>query len=480
MATYYGEGSAVARGQRVSYTLTSQIMHGAEGTVYNIEGKPDYVAKIYDQKRYDAVTNRREGRPDGREFMHAKLRSMVRLCTTVNAQKWASTKGHSFLAWPVDTLLDEKGLFCGYVMPRVKGKGNLYAAVDEGAHDGFFGPGVYTWKSSIKMGKQLAYVVGKLHECGIIVGDFNLQNLLVDQNGFLSFVDNDSFTISPLYKTLVAFPGYVAPELQGKPWSSMRDSCQFTKESDDFSLACVIFQLLTGKHPFNAIVMKTGMDSVSQSSTELNIINGDCPYVHHGIAKRQPDAPDVFGLLFPSWLRELCNRCFDYTAATATKPETIKGRPTAAEWYYALDRLEREQGLRRCAQNAQHYYLPGVGVSGSTRCPWCERDAYLEERKNAILRVSRNGSAAPKSSGSAGRTSPQANASVGSGTTAIQKQGVRQPVAVQTSGLTPAAVKFCGKAFKWVAAIAIGIPLLVVAIEHWEFVLLIALLFLFA
>lgn len=480
MATYYGEGSAVANGQRVTYTLTSQITHGAEGAVYNIEGKPNYVAKIYDQKRYDAVTNRREGRPDGRDFMHAKLRNMVRLSTTVNTQKWASIMGHDFLAWPVDTLLDAQGLFCGYVMPRVKGKGNLYAAVDEGAHEGFFGPGVYTWKMSIMIAKQLAYVVGKLHECGIVVGDFNPQNFLLDQKGLVSFVDIDSYTITPLYKTLVAFPGFVAPELQGKPWSSMRESCQFTKESDDFSLACVIFQLLTGKHPFNAIVVRAGMDSVSQSSTELNISNGDCPYVHHGIAKRQPDAPDVFGLLFPSWLRELCNRCFDYTAATASKPGTIKGRPTAADWYFALDRLERERGLRCCAQNAQHYYLPGVGVSGSIRCPWCERDAYLEERKKAILRVSGSGGTVPKTSASAGGAGSLVGSSAGGGTTAVQKQATRQSAAVKSSVRIRGVVRICSKVIKWMAAFAIGIPLLVLAIEHWEFALLIAVLFFLA
>ena len=478
MATYYGEGSVVAQGRKLTYMLTSQITHGAEGAVYNIEGKPNYVAKIYDQKRYDAVTNRREGRPDGREFMHAKLRSMVSLSAAVSSQKWASTTGHSFLAWPVDTLLDAQGRFSGYVMPRVKGTGNLYAAIDEGAHDGFFGPGSYTWKTSIKIAKQLAYVVGKLHECGIVVGDFNPQNFLLDKAGFISFVDIDSYTISPLYKTLVAFPGLVAPELQGKPWSSKRDSCQFTMESDNFSLACLVFQLLTGKHPFNAIVMRAGMASVSQSSTELNISNGDCPYVHHGIAQRQPDAPDVYGLLFPAYLRELCNRCFDYTGATASKPETMKRRPTAAEWYYALDRLDREQGMRRCAAHAEHYYLPGAGVSGATRCPWCERDAYLEQRKQAILHTVTTG----KTSG--GATGVVAGSGAGGmSVAAAVSQPAGHALATQASGVK-AVLRSClrsfGTIFKWAAGVAIGVPLLVLAVQHWQVTLLLLFLFLLA
>ncbi len=478
MATYYGESGSSANGQGVAYVLTNQIKHGTEGTVYDIQGKPNLVAKIYSQKRYDEVANRRQGRPDGRAFMHAKLTEMVRMGRFVNSQRWASIRGHNFLAWPIDTLVDANGLFCGYVMPRVKGKGNLYAAVDEGAHDVFFGRGKYTWKMAIKIAKQLAFVVGKLHEAGIVVGDFNPQNFLLDSDGFVSFCDTDSYTISPTYKTLVAFPGFVAPELQGKPWSLTRQDCQFTKESDMFSLSCLIFQLLTGKHPFNGIVMRSGMSSVSQSSEERNITNGDCPYVHHGIAKRQPDAPDVFGLLFPVELRELCNRCFDYTGANATQPATIKHRPTAADWYYALNTIENK--LKRCAKNGEHYYIPGAGVNGDKRCPWCERDEYRSSLNIAF----RNGSGSTTSTASANGVALKSTTPNGSSTKFTGANAPQNTRAVasttQSSGLTPAAAEFCKTALKWVAGIVIAIPVLAFLAEGWPIILLLILIGLFA
>ncbi|MDO4805704.1 MAG: hypothetical protein Q4A07_00505 [Coriobacteriales bacterium] len=472
MVTYFGENGASANGRGVTYVLGDQIKHGTEGTVYSIEGNPGMVAKVYAQKRYDEVSDRRQGRPDGRAFMHAKLREMVRQGKSVNSQQWSSVHGHSFLAWPADTLVDANGRFCGYVMPRVKGKGNLYAAIDEGAHDGFFGPGNYTWRTAIKIAKQLAYVVGKLHDAGIVVGDFNPQNFLIDSNGFVSFCDTDSYTISPKYKTFVAFPGYVAPELQGKPWSMTRPDCQFTKESDVFSLSCLIFQLLTGKHPFNGIVMRSGMNSVSQSSEERNITNGDCPYVHHGIAVRQPDAPDVYGLLFPPELRDLCNRCFDYTVKDARNPKTISRRPTAADWYFALDALS-ETGysgnrLTCCKSNAQHYYLPGAGISRSSRCPWCERDEHFASASAAFRSGADGGGIAPNTATSV-ISSPNMVSAKNAGGPVVQKPNANTQT-TQGYGLTPNAAKFCKTALKWAACAAVVVTLIALVLNVWPII----------
>lgn len=468
MAVYYGESkSASGRGGR-RYKLAGEVSHGTEGIVYDIGGMPGHVAKIYNQARYDAVTNAREGRPDGRAFMHAKLREMVRMGGNVTGQQWTSVDGHSFLAWPVDTLIDAGGVFCGYVMPRVRGKGNLYGAVDVYARDDHFGRARYTWKTSIRIAKQLAFVVGKLHESGIVVGDFNPQNFLLDATGLVSFVDIDSYTISPVYKTLVAFPGLVAPELQGMPWSSRRDSCQFTKESDRFSLACLIFQLLTEVHPFNAVVMRAGMVSVSQSSQELNIRRGDCPYVKSGIARRRADAPDVFGLLFPDYLRKLCIRCFDYTEGDALDSSKRARRPTAAEWYAALDKLERD-GIRSCSKDPQHYYVPGAGTRIVRTCPWCERDDYLDSlRKKKVVEASAaitGNSGATKSAGSNVAISNQKPVSHASA------QQVRN--VTKWGGMTPAAKKFTK-----VAVVGILIALAVVCVlrfvvENWLVILII-------
>lgn len=448
MATYYGETGSKAGGSGATYTLASRIGHGSEGDVYAIDGQPEYVAKIYADAKYVQVTNRHEGRPNGQEFMHAKVREMVRLSPVLKTQQWASYHSHSFLAWPTDTLVDASGSFCGYVMPRVRGTGNLYGAVDDYAHDSFFGPGNYTWKTAIKIAKQLAFVTGKLHEAGIVIGDFNPQNYLLDRDGLVSFVDIDSYTISPSFKTLVAFPGLVAPELQGKPWSKKRNDCQFTKESDDFSLACLIFQLLTGEHPFNAVIMKPGMASVSQSSQELNIRNGDCPYVKHGIVPRKASAPDVFGLLLPDYLRILFIKCFDYTSKDATSPERIKARPTAAEWYAALDKLDNER-MRQCRANPQHYYLPGAGVMGKSTCPWCERDEYTA---NAQKKMSHGASsAASRPAPSAGSTTQ--SPAKGAGTT--HTVASQQPVKAQSTGPTPSAARPFITALKWIVGIVI-------------------------
>lgn len=124
----------------------------------------------------------------------------------------------------------------------------------------------------------------KLHSRGIIVGDLNQSNIMVDRKGDVFIVDADSFDITDP-KNRMHFPCTVgqtevlAPELQVCNNLTFPNA-KFTKNSDVFSLAILVFRLLfSGFHPFAGVLTEGSHLSSSGISEHSEIINGNCAYV---------------------------------------------------------------------------------------------------------------------------------------------------------------------------------------------------------
>ncbi len=374
MAVYYGRS-----GKR--YDLGNKLGNGGEGTVYQINGDPGIVAKIYRPERLQM--------PGARQEMKEKIEAML------EAPVSPYVNGILTVAWPVDYLQDGNQQFQGFVMPAVVNKKSLLWACRESERKQLFG-GRYTWKVSIAIAFNLALAIDNLHSAGIIVGDMNPNNILVDEKGLVTLIDADSFTITSrsgkVFRCSVGMEEVLPAELQGKDLS--RPANCFTFASDRFALAIHIFNLLCNNfHPFGCLDLNSPNSSASKNPRVHNITRGYCPYVGSGKGKVNAAAPDMS--ILSAEIRSLFERAFQYTSRTAVKKETLDKRPTAGEWKNALWKLYNEQ-MTICASDKYHIY-PAQYKAG---CPWCAVQGNTGRNINGVKKPSaqsplRKGSTAP-------------------------------------------------------------------------------------
>lgn len=338
-------------------TQNAPFAGGGEGDVYDVVGAPGFVAKIY---KPDKRTTERE----------RKLSVMVSNKPSVMEQ----------YAWPLDVLY-ENGQFIGYIMPKINGKEKLRNIYVYDKRKG------KPWSLFIAIAKNLSAAVHNVHEIHQVVGDLNPENILVNPNdGMVTLVDTDSYHISDssrTYRCGVGMPEFVAPELQGIHFPSA-PLPTFTPESDRFALAVLIFALLmNGAHPFSCKVIS---GSSSKFQPIDNMQNGKCAFFPDSRSSNMDIpryAPDLSSL--PDNIQKLFRRAF---VAGHSTPSL---RPSAEEWYNALEQLE--DNLKTCLKDTQHIYY-----YGAKECPWCK----VNEKMHSISQSAFNSSSQSGSNSGSG------------------------------------------------------------------------------
>ena len=355
MTTYRGQ-----KGSR--YVLGKRIGHGGEGDVFEIEGQPGLVAKLYSDRKFRHLAS---VVADPRQYLKNKIECMLR--SPIDGYT-ANQAGKRILtvAWPQDLLLDGLGRFVGFTMPAVSSKYSIHTAYRVKERPLLFRH--FTWKSSIAIAYNLASAVAYLHNLGIVIGDFNSNNILVDEHGIVTLIDADSFNIRDagtgrVYKCMVGVPEVLAPELQGKDLAERGSA--FSKESDCFSLAVHIFcAIMENYHPFGSDAHASKLTSSGANPVAARIAEGACPYVSTSSEPGQAGAPDI--RMLPHDIRDLIDRAFTYTERTAERRDTLSNRPSASEWMGALARLYASS-MCTCGADTSHVYLRSYG-----HCPWCD------------------------------------------------------------------------------------------------------------
>ena len=398
--TYYGL-------KRQAYILDKKLGSGGEGDVYSIKRNPNQVAKIFKVVK--------PGRED-------------KLKATINLNIPSRINGVVRLALPED-ILYENGCMVGFVMPIVDDTLRLIKICREkdSDKDAIFPD--YGWKHGVVIAYNFAELIEYLHAKGVIIGDFNPNNFVVDgkHGGLAVFVDCDSFDIRDpktgrRFPCEVAFPEVAAPELQNVTSFKGRH----TVESDNFSLAMHIFRLLmNNSDPFGAVDIGVRKNSSSSAGNgNQAIIKGECPYVRNLPNKKIQDNSLPFEFL-PSDIRALFIRAFNYNEVTAITKNVIQNRPTAGEWAMVLRKYAiNDQYITTCGTNSKHKY-----PSHNTECPWCRLERERVQRMPNMTGAN-TASTGTKSSGShiqtTGNTGPLQNAAGNKGSTQPFYPGKKQ------------------------------------------------------
>ena len=316
-----------------------EIGAGGEAVVRALPDDPALVAKLYHQPSLERAR---------------KLALMV-------ARPPAMPEGTA-IAWPADVLLQERGGFAGFLMPRADGPRifEFYNPVSRRQTAPAFHPGKLH-----RAGRNLAAAFDALHAAGYVVGDVNESNILVDPaDASVTLVDADSLQVRDpdaevTFRSRVGKPEFTPPELQGVSFGDVDRA----PEHDRFGLAVLLYLLLMeGTHPFALRLTGSGEALPVEDRIRLGLF----PHASATDDCHPPRLAPPFETLHPE-VAALFLRAFAAGHADAA------ARPTAAEWRDALEAAEA--ALAICPANALHRFSPRLEA-----CPWCERTALLGGR----------------------------------------------------------------------------------------------------
>ena len=279
---------------------------GGEGELFDIDNNHGICAKIYNTK-------------SASQKYEAKIKYMCK------HPPQSLTKEE--LAWPIHLLYDN-GVFVGFVMPKLENGTVLTDLINVRKRDAIVNG--YDLLKAMTVAYNYASVVSRLHEANIIIGDMKPVNTYIGQStGVLSMLDVDSYSV-PGYKSGVFSNEYLAPEFQGKKGFS------HSEDGDRFVLGIVIFQVLTGMHPFNCLNPlydpRCNMDI-----TSYNIKTGYSPIVREKYNDAPVGSKEAYQCI-PQRIRMMFQQLFIYEEGKYN----TKCRPTAKEWVEVLQKSIRE------------------------------------------------------------------------------------------------------------------------------------------
>ncbi len=311
--------------------LGNLIGKGGEGNVFDVMGNSSMVAKIY----HDVPLS---------EEQFCKLDWMVGKRTSALSK---------IAAWPEAILRDRHGNEpCGLLMPKVdksRQLHELYGTTNRRLHF----PEV-RWHHLLLAARNLAAAFHTLHEQGIVVGDVNQGNLMVNHHYQVRFIDCDSFQVIDGDRTFycpVGTPHFTPPELQSQKLSGIMR----TADHDAFGLAVLIFHLVfVGRHPFAGRFRGEGDLLIEEAIAERR-------FAFSRDKEETMVEPPPYSLQLDDISRglgDLFERAFRTGGLNGTH------RPTPADWVKELDNLMSSRAA--CDLDDLHIYYSGLKA-----CPWC-------------------------------------------------------------------------------------------------------------
>jgi DNA-binding helix-hairpin-helix protein with protein kinase domain len=308
------------------FALVKRIGRGGEGEVYALDDRLNQAVKIYKSE----LRTRRE----------PKIQAMISVGLAAKTD---------LVAFPAQIATDQKGGFVGFAMRLVTGYRPLHELYSPKSRKVHFPNADYRFL--IRAALNVARAVGKVHQTGCIIGDFNHSGVLVSKSATVALIDADSFQFminGQSYPCVVGVPDFTPPELHGVNLSSATR----TKAHDHFGLAVAIFHLLAmGKHPYAgryAGADFTMSEAIAQNRFAFSL-------ARTAQTRTIPPPGSISLKDFPEPVAAA------FEAAFGLNPSA---RPDALAWMSVLKNLET--GLSHCTTFRSHYFPSSAG-----NCVWC-------------------------------------------------------------------------------------------------------------
>ncbi len=320
------------KGDKGIYQIGRELGKGGEGSVYEVVNDDKLVLKLYSEV-----------------LSLPKVRKLKMMAASASGQL------DGYTAWVKDVVIDQKGNPCGFTMKKLVDFYPLHTLFGPMDRKKIFPDKGYNFL--VHVARNLATAFHTCHANGHIIGDVNEGNILVNSQGMIMLIDCDSFQIkdgNSYFFCEVGIPRYTSPELLSK---ATFNQVVRTKNTDNFSLAVILFQLLfLGRHPFAGI--NTSNIDIDE---ELAIKNHWFAYSDRTKDRKLLPPKDSYQL---SYIRQSLRDMFHYSF------ESIENRPSAAEWVRELELFKTD--LTTCKKSKIHFYPDWL-----SQCPWCQ---FAEQR----------------------------------------------------------------------------------------------------
>ncbi len=181
------------------------------------------------------------------------------------------------------------------------------------------------WQQVIEYGVQIAEALEHAHEHGIVHRDLKPANLFLGQDGKLRLGDfgiardSDATALTAAGST-VGTHAYMAPEqITGKQ--------PISNKTDLYALGCVLFEMLTGRTPFQATApMELMLKHINEPAPKIRAEVLDCPVfleqIVHQLLEKSPDKRPHDALMVQVALEEVVARV---AAKTSTMSQMTAG-----------------------------------------------------------------------------------------------------------------------------------------------------------
>jgi len=178
-----------------------------------------------------------------------------------------------------------------------------------------------TVEQAAKIIHQTAQGLATAHDLGVIHRDIKPGNLMISNRGTVKIADfGIALSNQDLSKKLtstgefVGTPGYLSPEVcLGKP---------VDRRSDIFSLGIVLFEMLTGKMPFN---------DESPLGLMLEVVKAEIPDVRELNASVDPEIARILARMIAKEPGDRYQDCHELVADLAVHPLVAKGGPITVQ-----------------------------------------------------------------------------------------------------------------------------------------------------
>jgi serine/threonine protein kinase len=149
---------------------------------------------------------------------------------------------------PLDTITNTRGKVVGFAMSVAEKCKDLINVFDTG----YRRQRQIDSNDVLKMFLDIRTTVQLIHDNKLVIGDFNDLNLLFGDTLNVVFIDVDSYQFDK-YPCIVGTDSYIDPVLYGVDLSKKP---YFTKETDSYSFAVMLFRALYFVHPYGGVHKK--------------------------------------------------------------------------------------------------------------------------------------------------------------------------------------------------------------------------------
>jgi serine/threonine protein kinase len=174
---------------------------------------------------------------------------------------------------PISLHFDNSGSIDGYTMPLVE---NAYHLKSLASREFRTKSGIDN-QAVLRLFRRLHDAIAQLHATGIVIGDFNPLNVLIETNGDVRLLDSDSMQFGGLLCETYTLR-YADPRLFKSSVGPPQMVMPHNENSDWYAFALMLFESLFFVHPYGGVLKRSNVPLDMRQFHRISVFHPDVTY----------------------------------------------------------------------------------------------------------------------------------------------------------------------------------------------------------